>query len=152
MANQRIPRDPYRDDPYRATNPTRPIDPTRPDLADDDISRTSRLETDLQADPELGEGPSSGPKIALLAVAIALLLGAVFYGLNRSSVHPNQPSSTAQTSAPATAQNPTAAPPPAGTPANPGGAAKSGTTTGAAPAPTAPAPAAPTGNASAGKQ
>ena len=38
----------------------------------------------LQADPELGEGPASSGKVALFAVAVALVLGAVFYGLNNT--------------------------------------------------------------------
>jgi hypothetical protein len=144
MAIERNPNDPYRaDDPYLASNRRRPVDPT---LADEDIGQSSRLEGDLQVDPELAEGPSSGPKIALFAVAIALLLGAVFYGLNNSSIHPNGTSSTAQKSAPATAQNTAPAPPPAASPGNPADNGKPGVTTGAAPAqnPPPPAPAAPT--------
>jgi hypothetical protein len=146
MAIERNPNDPYRaDDPYRASDLTRPVDPTRPD-------RSSGLETDLQADPELAEGPANGPKIALFALAIALLLGAVFYGLNNSSIHQNGTSSTAQKSAPATAQNTAPTPPPAA-PANPAGNAKSGVTTGAAPSQTPPPPAssAPASNAPASK-
>jgi hypothetical protein len=141
MAIERNPNDPYRsDDRYRAG------DPTRPDLADEDIRRSSRLESDLQADPELAEGPAEGPRIALIAVGIALLLGAVFYGLNNSSVHPNA-TPTAQKAAPATAQNTTPTPQPA-SPANPNGNAKPGVTTGAAPSQTPPpAPADPAQNA-----
>jgi hypothetical protein len=153
MAIERNPNDPYRaDDPYRGSDLTRPVDPTRPDLGDEGIRRSSRLETDLQADPELAEGPANGPKIALFALGIALLLGAVFYGLNNSSIHQNGTSSTAQKSAPATAQN-TAPPPPPASPANPGGNAKSGVTTGAAPSQTPPPPAssAPANNAPASK-
>jgi hypothetical protein len=144
MAIERNPNDPYRaDDPYLASNRRRPVDPT---LADEDIGQSSRLVSDLQVDPELAEGPTSGPKIALFAVAIALLLGAVFYGLNNSSIHENGTSSTAQKSAPATAQNTAPAPPPAASPGNPADNGKPGVTTGAAPAqnPPAPAPAAPT--------
>jgi hypothetical protein len=142
MAIERNPSDPYRaEDSHRASDPTRP-DPTGPDFADEGIRRSSRLETDLQADPELTEGPASGPKIALLALGIALLLGAVFYGLNNSTVHQAGTSPTAQKSAPATAQNTAPTPPPA-SPANPG------VTTGAAPSQTPPPPAssAPASNA-----
>ncbi len=39
-------------------------------------------------DPELAEGPAIGGRIALFAVAVALVLGAVFYGLNNSSIIP----------------------------------------------------------------
>jgi hypothetical protein len=127
MATPRNPNDPR--EPYRANDPYRPIDPTRPDLEDDGLLRTSRLETDLQPDPELAEGRASGGKIAIAAFVIAVLLGAVFYGLNNSSTHQGT-SSTAQTSAPAT---PKAAP--GGNPA--------GTTTGSAPSQTSPPPASP---------
>ena len=59
------------DDPYR----TKP----RSDPTDD---RAARLDNELQMDPELAEGPASGGRIAMFAVAIAVVLGAVFYGLN----------------------------------------------------------------------
>jgi hypothetical protein len=83
MANERIPTDPY-----------------EPGLDPDYRDRPQRLEEDLQADPELQEGRASGGKIALFAVCIALVLGAVFYGLNHSSVkeaQTNPPAQTAQT-------------------------------------------------------
>ena len=50
----------------------------------------SRFDTELQPDPELDEGPASSGKIALFALGIALVLGAVFYGLNNTSVHEAQ--------------------------------------------------------------
>jgi hypothetical protein len=78
-----------------------PNDPYRPNLADDEYLRTARRDADLQADPQLGEGPASSGKVALFAVAIALVLGAVFYGLNNTSTTneaSNTPASqTAQT-------------------------------------------------------
>ena len=61
-----------------------PNDPYRPNLADDEYLRAARRDADLQVDPELGEGPASSGKVALFAVAIALVLGAVFYGLNNT--------------------------------------------------------------------
>jgi hypothetical protein len=103
MANDHIPNDPYRasdpDAPYR----TKP----RSDPADD---RAMRLDNELQVDPELAEGPAGGNRIALYALAIAVVLGAVFYGLNNSSIKeasttPATPATTAQNAAPATAQN-----------------------------------------------
>ena len=69
MANERIPNDPY-----------------RTGLSDDNFGRPQRFESDMQVDPELQEGPASSSKIALFAVGIAIVLGAVFYGLNNSSV------------------------------------------------------------------
>jgi len=78
-----------------------PNDPYRPNLADDEYARAARRDAELQADPELGEGPASSGKVAMFAVAIALVLGAVFYGLNNTSTNnqaSNAPASqTAQT-------------------------------------------------------
>jgi hypothetical protein len=106
MANDHIPNDPYRagdpDAPYR-------IKP-RSDPADD---RAARLDNELQVDPELAEGRAGGNRIALYAVAIAVGLGAVFYGLNNSSIKevsttPATPATTAQNTGPT---SPPAAPP-----------------------------------------
>src|ERR1700722_11461353 len=130
MANERIPNDPYR--------PTL----TGDDLRGDDLRGPARLDNELQPDPELAEGPASGGRIALFAVAIAVVLGAVFYGLNNSSINQAGTSSTAQ--------NTTQSSPPA----TPGGMrdvtprsnTAPGTTTGAAPAkPQTPPPSAPSG-------
>jgi len=74
--------------------------PNDPYLTDDDISRPARLDNELQSDPELAEAPAGSGRIAMLAVAIAVILGAVFYGLNNSPVHQaGTSSSTAQNSA-----------------------------------------------------
>jgi hypothetical protein len=93
----------------------------------------------LQADPELAEGRASGTKVAMFAVAIAVVMGALFYGLNNTSVNQagtTPPSQTAQTN-PA---NPAA--PPGMRDVTPRANTDSGTTTGAAPSrPTPPAPA-----------
>jgi hypothetical protein len=132
MANERNPNDPYRSNPAD--------DPYRPNLADDEGRRAARLDNELQMDPELAEGPASGTKVAMFAVAVAVVLGAVFYGLNNTSVQQTNPS---------TAQNTTQSSPPAAppgmrdvTPRN----TDPGTTTGAAPArPQAPPSSAPTG-------
>jgi hypothetical protein len=83
MANERIPNDPYRSG-----------------LSDDNFGRPQRFNEDLQIDPELQEGPASTSKVALFAVGLALVLGAVFYGLNNTSVKEAQtapPTQTAQT-------------------------------------------------------
>ena len=133
MANEPTPNDPYRspDDPYRAER-------------DDELRRAQRLDNELQVDPELAEGPANGGKIAMFAVAVAVILGAVFYGLNNSTI--NQ-AGTAPTSS--TAQN-TPASPPASPPgmrdATPRTNTAPGVTTGAAPArPQTPPSSAPTG-------
>ena len=84
-----------------------PDDPYRPNLADDEYRRQARLDNELQPDPELAEGPASGAKVAMLAIAIAVVLGAIFYGLNNSTINQAGTSSTAQnttqSSSPATA-------------------------------------------------
>jgi hypothetical protein len=82
-----------------------PNDPYRPniDSADDELQRM-RLDRELQADPELSEGPASGGKVAMFAVAIAVVLGAVFYGLNNTSMNPagtGQTTAQTQTTVPA---------------------------------------------------
>jgi hypothetical protein len=87
MANERIPNDPHRSN-----------------QSDDDLGRAARYDSELQPDPELAEGPANNGKVALFAVAIALVLGAVFYGLNNSTVNQagtKPPAQTAQQTQPA---------------------------------------------------
>jgi hypothetical protein len=125
---------------------TNPDDPYRSNPTDADMRRQARLDNELQADPELAEGPASGGRIAMFAIAIAVVLGAVFYGLNNSTV--NEAGTTPTTS---TAQNTERTSPPAAPTGmrdvTPRPNAEPGTTTGAAPAnPQAPAPQAPAAN------
>ena len=122
MANERIPNDPS--DPYRSG------------LSDDNFAARSRFDSELQAGPELEEGPASSGKIALFALGIALVLGAVFYGLNNTSVH------EAQTKPPTMAQSQPAAPqaPPGMRDVTPKPNTEPGTTTGAAPSNPMPPP------------
>jgi hypothetical protein len=98
MAQERTPNDPYRspDDSYLSN------------LSNDDLHRQARFDNELQPDPELAEGPAGGTKVAMFSIAIAVVLGAVFYGLNNSSMHPAETSSTAQNT---TETSPPAAPP-----------------------------------------
>lgn len=122
---------------------TNPDDPYRPNPTDADMRRQARLDNELQADPELAEGPASGGRVAMFAIAIAVVLGAVFYGLNTSTV--NEAGTTPTTS---TAQNTERTSPPAAPTGmrdvTPRSNTAPGTTTGAAPAnPPAPAPQAP---------
>src|SRR6266567_1154237 len=79
MANERNPDDPYRRNP-----------------ADDEYRWPPHLDNELQPDPELAEGPASGAKVAMFAVAIAVVLGAIFYGLNNTTINQAGTSSTAQ--------------------------------------------------------
>ena len=77
-----------------------PNDPYRANLSDDEIrhqARLNSLDNETQPDPELAEGPSSGAKISMFAVAIALVMGALFYGLNNTSVNQAGTSPTSQT-------------------------------------------------------
>ena len=90
-----------------------PNDPYRANLSDDEIRRQARLsslDNEIQPDPELAEGPASGAKVAMFAIAIAVVMGVVFYCLNNTSINQagtTPPAQTAQTQ-PA---NPPAAPP-----------------------------------------
>jgi hypothetical protein len=132
MAYERNPNQPFQsaDDPYR-TN-----------ASDDELRRASRLDNDLQMDPELAEGPAGGGRIAIFAVAIAVVLGAVFYGLNNSTVDHAGTASTAQN----TQTSPPAAPPGMRDVTPRANNTEPGTTTGAAPArPQNPPSSAPTG-------
>ena len=136
MANQRVPNDPYRSE-------------SEPEIRD-----PSRLDNELQPDPELAEGPASGGRIAAFAVVIAVILGAVFYGLNNSSIDRAGTSSAAQNTAQpqstappqSTAQNQPSPPaaPPGMRDVTPHANTGPGVTTGAAPAhpqnPPSPAP------------
>jgi hypothetical protein len=123
-------------------NPNTPYDPDRlnrpisPDPYTGEMRSQPPFEEELQVDTELAEGPASSSRIALFAIGIAIVLGAVFYGLNNSSVN-QQNAATAPASA--TAQNSASPSPPAAppgmrdvTPRSPN--SEPGTTTGAAPA------------------
>jgi hypothetical protein len=89
-----------------------PNDPHRAGRSDEEMRRPARLnnlDNELQADPELAEGPASGAKIAMYAIAIAVVLGVVFYGLNNSTVNQagtTPPSETAQQTPPANPAGP----------------------------------------------
>ena len=118
-----------------------PNDPYRAGLSEEEIRQQARLnslDNELQADPSLAEGSPSGAKVAMFAVAIAVVLGALFYGLNNTSLNQagtTPPSQTAQTQ-PA---NPAA--PPGMRDVTPRANTEPGTTTGAATnRPTPPAP------------
>lgn len=61
-----------------------PNDPFRPAAGQEPLRDARSIDNNLQADPELAEGPASGMRVALYAIAAAIILGAVFYGLNNS--------------------------------------------------------------------
>jgi hypothetical protein len=110
-----------------------PNDPYRAGLSDEEIrhqARLNNLDNELQADPGLGEGSPSGAKVAMFAVAIAVVLGALFYGLNNTTVNQagtTPPNQTAQT------QPANPATPPGMRDVTPRTNNQPGTTTGAAP-------------------
>jgi hypothetical protein len=115
------------------TYPRNPNDPYRSDLANEEFRNPASLDSELQPDPELAEGPASGGRITLFAVAIAIVLGAVFYGLNNTSVAPNGSTTAQSTPAnPSTAQNTTPPVPPGVRDVTPRKNTEPGTTTGAA--------------------
>jgi len=110
----------------------------------DEMREAASLERELQPDPELAEGPASSGRIALFAIAIAVVLGAVFYGLNNTSLNSNG-TNTAQT-APANQSTAQMSPQPSVRDMTPRGDMAPGTTTGVAPArPQQPPAAAPSG-------
>ena len=71
-----------------------PNDPYGSGLGERDYSR--HLDDEMRFDPDARE-PISGTKAAIFAVAIAVVLGALFYGLNNTSVQQAQTSPPAQT-------------------------------------------------------
>jgi len=111
-----------------------PNDPYRAGMSDEEIRRQARmnsLDNEIQPDPELSEGPASGTKIAMFAIAIAVVMGALFYGLNNTSVQQagTEPSAKTAQTQPA---NPAA--PPGMRDVTPKANSEPGMTTGAAPA------------------
>jgi hypothetical protein len=120
-------------------NQQNPNDLYRPNRTDNEMRSPASLDTELQPDPELAEGPASGSRIALLAVAIAIVLGAVFYGLNNTSTN-SAGTSTAQTSSTnqSTAQTSPPPVPPGVRDVTPHNNNAPGVTTGAAPQPQQP--------------
>lgn len=79
-----------------------PNDPFRPQNRDEAFSDAPFLDNELQPDPELSEGPASPTRIAIYAVVAAVIVGALFYGLNSSEPTNTTPGATptAQTTAP----------------------------------------------------
>jgi hypothetical protein len=111
MTNERIP-----DDPDRLGH----------DFGDD--NRHLRVDRD-PLDRDFGPDPPSGGRITLFAIGVAVVLGAIFYGLNTTSLKnpQNTPSTQRAQSEPTTPRAPLGV-----TPQTPN--AGPGTTTGAAPA------------------
>ena len=89
-------------DPHRSLSPAEP---------EDGLRQRARLDNELQADPEMAEGPASGSRIGLYAIAVVAVLGVVFYGLNSSNTTPK--TNTADQTSTSTPATPAASPPPA---------------------------------------
>jgi len=109
-----------------------PNDPYRAGLSEEEIrhqARLNSLDNEVQTDPSLAESSPSGGKVAMFAVAIAVVLGALFYGLNTTTV--NQAGTTPDSQ---TAQTQPANPavPPGMRDVTPRNNNQPGTTTGAA--------------------
>ena len=121
-----------------------PTDPYRAPMSDEEIRRQARLnslDNEFQPDPELEEGPASGAKVAMFAIAIAVVMGALFYGLNNTTV---QQAGTEPSARTAQTQPASPAAPPGMRDVTPKANSEPGVTTGAAPArPAAPQPATP---------
>jgi hypothetical protein len=79
MANERKPNTPY--------EPEYLHDPIEPSLAESETRSPVDLDRDLRHYPELSERRANNTRIALLMVAIAIVLGAVFYGMNNSTLN-----------------------------------------------------------------
>ena len=131
-------------------------DPSRSPLTGHPQPGPERMQSDLQIDPELAEGPASGGRIVAFGAAIVIVLGLVFYGMNNTAKTPDATSTAAtqstpvstpptgtntaqQASAPGQSADSKAAPPAAATNAAPG------ITTGAAPSNTQGPKSSPTG-------
>lgn len=120
-------------------NPQDPNDPFRVEPRD-----AARFDSDLQADPELREGRIGTGRIVVFATVIALVFGAVFYGMNSSAVDPK--TAPVATTVPDTPPNPAAQEAqakqgmPAASNVESRGNAAPGVTTGAAPSQTASPP------------
>ena len=124
-------------------------DPARPQPGphlQSDSERThnlGRLQTDLQIDPELAEGPASRGRVVAYGVAIVVVLSAVVYGLNSTKTTQESSSPTATQSTPVAATPSRSGSDSASTPPTqkadetaqqPATNSAPGTTTGAAPA------------------
>jgi hypothetical protein len=130
-----------------------PTDPFRAPMSEEETRRQARLnsiDNEYQPDPELQEGPASGAKVAMFALAIAVVMGALFYGLNNTSV---QQAGTEPSARTAQTQPASPAAPPGMRDVTPKANTEPGVTTGAAPArPAAPQPSTPQTNNAGAKQ
>lgn len=93
-------------------NLQKPTDPQNPTQDTADQHGAVRLDRELQADPELQEGPASSGRLLAYGAAALVILGVVFYGLNSGSMNPNDATKTASQSTPTTQDSAPKAPAP----------------------------------------
>lgn len=55
------------------------------------------LDNELVAERGIAERPAGGSRVAIIAVAVVVILGAVFYGLNNAALPPPATSTASQT-------------------------------------------------------
>ena len=86
-------------------NPNDPLDPDRP---------TTRLDQEMDSGTGLSDTRVTSGRVVLAALAVVVLIGALFYGMNMSSTTPSstasQNSGTTTGSAPASPQTPASPP------------------------------------------
>ena len=89
-----------------------PNDPYRPTPADDDFAIRRGSIVSCRPIPNSAEGSATGSRMAIYALGIVVALGAVFYGLNNTSMKSGEPTKTASQSTPATQDSTPKAPAP----------------------------------------
>lgn len=87
-------------------------DPQRAEQDTVDSRDPARFNRELQADPELREGPASSGRMIAYGAAALVILGIVFYGLNSGSMNPNEANKTASQTTPTTQDSAPKAPAP----------------------------------------
>lgn len=76
-----------------------PNDPHQP-LPSDRLRHPVQAGTETQIDPQLAEGPASSSRTIVFGLGIAIVLGAVFYGLNNSATNSSGAQTTASQTSP----------------------------------------------------
>src|SRR5882757_2009244 len=111
---------PNRDDPF--------LPPPSPSI--EELRRREHIEGDFQLDPVLDEGPASRMRVGLYAVAIIVVLGALFYGLNAANNSSQTAGNTPTSAAPSNMAQQNTPPQPPVRNVTPGPNASPGVTTG----------------------
>jgi hypothetical protein len=120
---------PNRDDPFLPS----------PSPSIEEMRRRERVEGEFQPDPVLREGSAGGMRVGLYAVAILVVLGTLFYGLNTANNSSQTASTAPMSAAPSNMAQSTTPPQPPVRNVTPGPNSSPGVTTGQAPSTSAPA-------------